>query len=139
MMLALIAVVLFCVLLYNFAVYALPAAIGVTVGYWAVTSGAGVIGGIFAGLVAGVITFVVGQAVFSSTRSVLVRSIVAGLFVIPALWAGYSLVLQLATASGTTSGIWQHVLAVIGAAIIGATAFARLTGYDIRLPSDHVN
>ena len=127
MVFALIAVVLFCVLLYNFAIYALPAAIGVSVGYWAVTTGAGVLGGIVAGLVAGVLVFVIGQAVFSSTRSVMVRSIVAALFVIPALWAGYSLVLQLMAASGTTSGIWRHVLAVLGSAVIGYVSFTRLT------------
>ena len=115
-----------CVLLFRFAVYALPAAIGVSVGYWAVTTGAGVVGGILAGIVAGVLLFMLGQVVFTSSRSALIRGIVAAIFVVPAIWAGYSLILQLSEATGTTSSGWKHVFAVAGAAMIGWIAFTRL-------------
>lgn len=124
--LVLAAVGSFCVLLYKFAIYALPAAIGVAAGYWAVTSGAGVIGGIFVGLIAGVLVFVVGQVVFTSSRSVVVRGAVATVFVVPAIWAGYSLILQLSEMAGTSSSAWRHVFAVIGSAIIGWVSFTRL-------------
>ena len=39
-----------CVLLYNFAVYALPAYVGLSVGYWAISTGAGTVGGIAVGI-----------------------------------------------------------------------------------------
>jgi fructose-specific phosphotransferase system IIC component len=126
LVLVLAAVGLFCVLLFRFAIYALPAAIGVSVGYWAVTTGAGVVGGILAGIVAGVFVFVLGQVVFTSSRSALVRGIVAAIFIIPAMWAGYSLVLQLSEAAGTTSPLWRHVFAAIGGAVIGWVSFTRL-------------
>jgi hypothetical protein len=126
LVLVLAAVGVFCILLFKFAIYALPAAIGVSVGYWAVTTGAGVVGGTLAGIVAGVLVFVLGQVVFTSSRSVLVRSIVAAIFVIPAIWAGYSLILQLSEMAGTSSPAWRHVFAVVGAAVIGWVSFTRL-------------
>jgi len=41
----------FCVLLFRCAVYALPVMVGLSTGYWAITTGAGRVGGILAGLV----------------------------------------------------------------------------------------
>lgn len=136
LVLVLAAVGFFCVLLFKFAVYALPAAIGVSVGYWAVTTGAGVVGGALAGIVAGVLVFVLGQVVFTSSRSVVVRGAVATVFVVPAVWAGYSLALQLSEVAGTTSSLWRHVFAVLGAAIIGWVAFTRLANSPVE-PSVH--
>lgn len=126
LVLVLAAVGFFCFLLFRFAIYALPAAIGVSVGYWAVTTGAGVVGGILAGIVAGVLVFVLGQVVFTSSRSALVRGIVAAIFVIPAIWAGYSLILQLSETAGTASSVWRHIFAVVGAVVIGWISFTRL-------------
>lgn len=122
----LVAVGLFCVLLYNFAIYALPAAVGLSIGYWAVTTGAGIIGGAIIGLIAGVTIFVIGQAVFASSRSIVVRGLVALLFVVPAIWAGYSIILQVSGIGGTSSPVWRHLFAIFGALVIGGVAFARL-------------
>lgn len=127
-MVLVIALVLFCVLLFRFAIYALPAAVGLNVGYWAITTGAGVIGGIFAGAATGIAVFAIGQIAFTSSRSSVTRVIVGLVFVIPAVWAGYSMVLQLAEVSGTTSSLWQHVFAVTGSLVIGYIAFSRLVG-----------
>ncbi len=126
MVIALLAVGLFCVLLFRFAIYALPAAIGMGIGYWAITTGAGAIGGVFAGLVAGVFVFMLGQHVFASSRSRATRAVVAGLFVIPAIWAGYNMVLQLSEVAGTASDLWRHVFAVVGSLTIGYVAFTKL-------------
>lgn len=126
MVIALLAVGLFCVLLFRFAIYALPAAIGIAVGYWAVTTGAGALGGIAAGIVAGVLIFGVGQIIFATSRSMFTRTVVAALYVVPAIWAGYSMVLQLSAAAGTTSDVWRHVFAVIGSLAIGYVAFTKL-------------
>ncbi len=126
MVIALLAVGLFCVLLFRFAIYALPSAIGIAVGYWAVTTGAGALGGIAAGIVAGALVFGVGQIVFATSHSMVTRTVVAALYVAPAIWAGYSMVLQLSAAAGTTSDIWRHVFAVIGSLAIGYVAFTKL-------------
>lgn len=125
LLLAMFGIGAFCVLLYNAAVFALPGAIGFEAGYWAIKSGAGPIGGIAIGFLVGGFIFVLGQAVMSTTRSDVVRMSVVLLFVIPAVIAGYNGVLELA-GLGSASAIWQHIFAVIGSIVIGATAFTRL-------------
>lgn len=114
----------FCVLLFNFAVYALPAYIGLSAGWWAINSGAGV-GSVFIGVAAGVFVFLLGQVVLASNRSLLLRSLVIVLFVAPAAYAGYNMVLQLSEL-GIPSPIWRHVFAFIGSVAIGCTTIARL-------------
>ena len=114
----------FCALLYNFAVYALPAFVGFSVGFWAIHSGAGV-GSIVVGFAAGLIVLLAGQVAFAKSRSLLLRWLLVLLFAAPAAWAGYSVVLQLSEL-GVPSPVWRHVFAVIGAVVIGCTAVARL-------------
>lgn len=114
------------VLLWNFAVFALPVFVGFSAGWWSLNHGAG-IGCIAVGLVAGVAVFVVGHAALMSTNPLL-RWLVIALFVIPAAWAGYGIVLELAGTGAVPSQIWRHVFAIAGAiAVAGATA-TRLIG-----------
>ncbi|MFZ0693527.1 MAG: hypothetical protein WAN51_05155 [Alphaproteobacteria bacterium] len=114
----------FCVLLYNFAVYALPAFVGFSVGFWAIHSGAG-IGSIVVGFAAALVVLLAGQAAFAKSRSLLLRWLLVLLFAAPAAWAGYSVVLQLSEL-GVPSPVWRQIFALIGAAVIGCTAVARL-------------
>ena len=115
----------FCTLLYHFAVYALPAFVGFSVGFWAIYSGAG-IGSIVVGFGAGLVVFLAGQVAFAKSRSLLLRWLLVLLFAAPAAWAGYSLVLQLSELA-VPSPVWRHLFAAIGAVVIGCTAVARLT------------
>jgi len=114
----------FCALLYNFAVYALPAFVGFSAGFSAIHSGAGV-GSIVVGFAAGLVVLLAGQVAFAKSRSLLLRWLLVCLFAAPAAWAGYSLVLQLSEL-GVPSTAWRHVFAAIGAVVIGCTAIARL-------------
>ena len=114
----------FCALLYNFAVYALPAFVGFSVGFWATRSGAG-IGSIVVGFAAALIVFLASQVAFAKSRSVPLRWLLVLLFAAPAAWAGYSVVLQLSEL-GVPSPAWRQIFAVIGAAVIGYTAVVRL-------------
>ncbi|MFI5024292.1 MAG: hypothetical protein ACHQRJ_21900 [Alphaproteobacteria bacterium] len=114
----------FCALLYNFAVYALPAFVGFSVGYWAIHSGAGV-GSIVVGFAAALAVLLAGQVTFAKSRSLPLRWLLVLLFAAPAVWAGYSVVLQLSEL-GVPSPTWQHVFAVIGAVFISCTAIVRL-------------
>ncbi len=115
----------FCALLYKLAVYALPAFVGFSVGFWAIHSGAG-LGSIVMGFAAGLIVLLVGQVAFAKSRSLLLRWLLVLLFAAPAAWAGYSLVLQLSEL-GVPSPLWRQIFAAVGAAVIGCTAIARLT------------
>lgn len=119
-----------CLGLYAFAVFMLPAFVGFAVGFWAIHTGAGVIGGFVVGIAAGALVFVAGQVIFSTSRSPLVRILVALLFALPATYAGYSIVQQV-WALAMPPTVWRYVFGVVAAAITGGTAIARLT-----LPAD---
>jgi hypothetical protein len=113
-----------CALLYYCAVFALPVFIGLSAAFWALNAGAGV-ASVLVGLAVGVIVFVVGQFAFLRSRSHAVRWMIVLLFALPAAVAGYSLVLQVSELGIPSMG-WQHVLAFMGAVIMGFTAIAQL-------------
>ena len=114
-----------CALLYNAVVYALPVTIGIEAGLWAIHAGAGSVGGIIVGLVVGVATFLLGQVVLATTRSDVLRIVVALVFVVPAMIASYSATLEIA-GWDVPSSLWRHVFAIGGATVVGVTAFMRL-------------
>ena len=113
-------------LLFTLAVYALPAFVGITAGLAAYRSGSGPIGAIIAGVIAASITLVLGQIAFRTLRSPLIRSTVALLFAAPAALAGYHAALGLAHVAIPGEG-WRDAIAVVGAIIVAATAFLRMT------------
>lgn len=115
---------LFLVLLWNFTVYALPAYIGFSAGWWALNHGAG-IGCIAVGAIAGVVVFLAGRSALASKNAFL-RWLVIAVFVIPAIWAGYAMVLDLSASGIVPSSIWRHILAVAGAIAVSAAAVMRL-------------
>lgn len=112
-----------CALLYYCTIFALPVFVGLSAALWALNTGAGT-GSALVGFMIGMIVFVMGQYVFSHSRSLAVRWIIALLFAVPATIAGYSLVVQLSEL-GVPSFFWQHTLAVIGATIICCTVIAQ--------------
>ena len=62
-----------CWLMFNLAVYALPFFAGMTAGLAAYHSGAGLVGGLIVGFTAGAITLVIGQAIFATFASPVLR------------------------------------------------------------------
>lgn len=115
----------FCWLLFTLAIYALPFFVGMTVGLYAHQAGSGPLGAFCLGLVAGASVFVVGHTIFSLVRTPILRVPVALMFVVPAALAGYYTTFGLAGLT-MTSELWRRVFAVIGAVVIGATAWTRL-------------
>ena len=109
----------------DLAVHALPFVAGVAAGLFAYHTGAGPIGGAAIGIVAGATTLVAGQFSFAHSRSTILRTMIAVAFALPAAVAGYHLALGL-SAMGMPSNTWRHVFAIIGAAVVGSTAWARL-------------
>ena len=118
----------FCWLLFALAAHALPVFVAVTIGLAAFHSGAGPAGAIMVALVCGVVTLFVGQIAFATARSPLIRAAIATLFAAPAVVAGYHATLGLGRL-GTSSHVWQLTFAVIGAIVVGATAWARISLY----------
>jgi hypothetical protein len=114
-----------CWLLFNLAVYALPFFAGVTAGLAAYHSGAGVIGALFVGFAGGAVTLVTGQAAFAVVKSAALRGAIALVFATPAAIAGYHATLGLAHI-GAPSASWCEVFAILGAILVGGTAFVRI-------------
>jgi hypothetical protein len=115
----------FCWVLFTLAIYALPFFVGMTSGLYAHGAGAGPFGAIIFGLFAAAFTLVIGHTIFSLVRRPILRIAVAVMFAVPAALAGYYATFGLSSLT-ITSDPWRQVFAVIGAVVIGVTAWARL-------------
>lgn len=114
-----------CWLLFTLAVYALPFLVGLTVGLAAFHGGSGFIGALAVGLLVGVTILVLGQIVFATVRTPLIRLLIGLIYAVPATVAGYQLCFAFAGIGVPTSG-WQQVFAIAGALVVGVTALARM-------------
>ncbi len=115
----------FCWLLFMLAVYALPLLAGTTAGLVAFHSGSGVIGAIIIGVLAGGATLAIGQVVFATVRIPLIRSLIGLVYAVPASVAGYHATLGLSHIGVPSEG-WREAFAVVGAFLVGGTAWARM-------------
>lgn len=116
----------FCWLIFTLIVYALPFVIGLTAGMAAFHGGAGVIGALAVGIAIGALTLFIGQIAFASVRPLILRVAIGLLYAVPAGIAGYHAILGLSQI-GVPSLLWREVFAWIGALLIGATAWARMS------------
>jgi hypothetical protein len=116
---------LFCWLIFTLAVYALPFFLATNAGIWAFHSGAGVLGTLVVAVAAGGMTLAIAQIAFATTRSLILRAVIAALFALPATFAGYHVALAMAQL-GVPSPVWREVFACLGAVFIGGTAWTRL-------------
>jgi hypothetical protein len=123
--LAFVGLAYLCWLLFALAVYALPFFAGVTAGLVAYHSGSGPVGAIIVGAIASSIILIAGQIAFTTLRSPLIRAVIAFLFAVPAAIAGYHAALGLAHIAIPAQG-WRNAIAVAGAIIVAATAWARM-------------
>ena len=117
---------LFCWLIFTLAVYALPFFVAVSAGMAAFHSGAGILGAPLVGLTAGVMAVTVGRTAFAIARHPILRAAIAAIFAVPAAIAGYHVVFAMSQL-GMPSLAWREVLACLGAAFIGGTAWTRLS------------
>ena len=85
----------------------------------------GPIGAIIVGAIASSITLIAGQIAFTTLRSPLIRAAIALLFAVPAAVAGYHAALGLAHIGISAEGS-QQAMAVMGASVVAATAWARM-------------
>jgi hypothetical protein len=124
--LSFVALAYLCWLLFVLAVYALPFFVGTAVGLVVYQNGSGPMAAIVIGAIASGVALVAARLAFTTLRSPFVRAMIASVFAIPAALAGYHAALGLAHIGAATNG-WQQAIAVIGAAIVAATAWARMT------------
>ena len=117
-------------LLFTLATYALPVFVGLEIGVAVFHSGAGYFGAFVVALAAGSATFMLGKFAFSRARSPFIRAAIGLLFSVPAALIGYYATLDLARI-GTPSEAWCVALAVVGAVVVGATAWCRITGFVV--------
>ena len=92
-----------------------------TAGLAAYHTGSGPIGAIIVGAIASSVILLAGQIAFTTLRSPLIRVALALLFAVPAAIAGYHAALGLARIA-----IPADAMAVVGAIIVSATAWARM-------------
>jgi hypothetical protein len=112
---------------FDVLVYALPIGVGIAAGLAAYHSGAGMLGAPVAGFIIGAFTLGFGQGVIGTSQSPVIRTIIALLFALPAAWFGYQATLGLTQLGGIPSIVWQQVFAMLGALVVGTTAWVRVT------------
>ena len=118
-----------CWLLFSLAVYALPFCVGMTIAFAALHGGSGVVIAFGAGALAAGTTLALGRIAFAAARPPLIRAAGGLLYAIPAALAGYHLSLGLAGIGMTDEG-WRAAFALVGAGLIGVTAFSRMALAD---------
>jgi hypothetical protein len=114
-----------CWLLFTLAVNALPFFAGVAAGLAVYHSGSGPVGAIIVAMIGGAVTLTAGKIAFATVCSPLVRAAIALLFAVPATIAGFYATLGLAHIGVPAEG-WRQAFALIGAFIVGGTAWARM-------------
>jgi len=124
--LSVVGVGFFCWLLFTLAVYALPFFTGLTAALAAFHVGSGVIGALVIGVLAGGATLAIGQNAFATAPTSLTRAAIALLYVAPAAIASYHAALGLALIAVPSEG-WRDAFAVVGAILVGAAAFSRMS------------
>lgn len=123
-----------CWLMFNLAVFALPFLVGLHTGIWAYGTGTGWLGAILVGGFAAGLTLAIGQALIILVRPLWARFVIALIFVVPAVLAGFHATLGIARAM-MPSETWQMIFAVIGAGAVGVSALLRIAGSAAE-PSD---
>lgn len=131
---SLFAIGFLCWLLFTLAVYALPFFVGLHLAFVAYHHGAGLVGAILVAFLTGIATFAIGQIAFALVRSPIFQGLIALVFAAPAAVAGYYATFGLLHI-GVASEDWCTAFAVLGAALIGAKAFARLALFTEPGPS----
>jgi hypothetical protein len=116
----------FFALVLRLATFAVPTFAAMTTGSWTYQSGAGPVAAIVVGICVGAITLLTGQIAFGATRSIVLRTIIALIFAVPAVVAGYHVAVALGQLGDCPKFVGQ-VFAVISAALTGIVATSRLT------------
>ena len=114
-----------CWLLFSLAVHALPFCVGMTIAFAVLQGGSGIVAAFAVGGFAAGITLALGRIAFAAARLPLIRTFIGLLYAVPAAIAGYHLSYGLGAISIAEEG-WRAAFALVGAGLIGVTAFSRM-------------
>lgn len=128
---------LFCWAIFALAVYALPFFVALSFGMTALQSGAGIVGALLLGMASGSLTLIICRTAVAVARSSTLRTVIATAFAAPATVAGYHL-LRAVWEIGMPSSPWSVVFACLGAALVGGTAWTRVTVFAKGRPFEPV-
>jgi hypothetical protein len=123
--LSVFAIAFFCWLLFTLAVYALPLFVGLAAAFAAYHAGYGVFASALIAILAGGAVLALGQLAFAVVRTPILRTLIALIFAIPAAVAGYHATLGIAHLCMSSTAL-SDVLAAVGAALVGGTAWSRM-------------
>ncbi|WP_370209331.1 hypothetical protein [Salipiger bermudensis] len=129
------AIAAMCWLVFNLAVFALPFLVGLHTGIWAYGTGAGWLGAILVGGFAAGLSLAVGQALIMLVRPLWARFVIALIFVVPAVLAGFYATLGI-TRTMMPSETWQMIFGVIGAGVVGVSPSSALPAWPPTLRTD---
>jgi hypothetical protein len=87
--------------------------------------GSGVVIAFAVGALAAGVTLALGRIAFTAARPPFIRAIIGLLYAVPAALAGYHLSYGLGGIGMTDEG-WRAAFALVGAGLIGVTAFSRM-------------
>lgn len=125
-----VMIVIMCSLAYMLATYAVPFFFAVMATRFAFATGAGYIGAGIVGLFAGVASYGFLAYLYATLRSPALRLGIALAFAVPAAIAGYALVHGVAR-EAVPSEVWRKIFSLIGGALVGLSALARLADPSI--------
>jgi hypothetical protein len=134
LVLNIIGIGVFCWAIFSLTVYALPLFVAANVGLATFNGGAGVVGALLVGSAAAGLTLISGQLAFAAARSVLLRGIVAAIFLVPAGIAGHHGALALSQLV-VPSPLWREAFAWVGVVFICGAAWTRLAVFSVPCPS----
>jgi hypothetical protein len=117
-------------LVFSLAIYALPLWAGVTTAFFMHNHGQSLVASILGGFAVAILILAGGQVLFSTVRSPLARLGLALLYAVPAGIAGYHAVYGIGTMA-IGAGAIVTILSWIGAFVIAAAAWRRLTTLDV--------
>ena len=115
-----------CGTLFRLAIHALPFFVGMMAGIYAHQIGMGPFGAIVIGFIVACCTLVAGRYAFFVVRSLIIRILIGLLFAVPAARAGYDVTLALSHI-GIPSEWWRESFAMLGAIVVGSTAWTRVS------------
>lgn len=116
-------VIALCTLLWRVAIYALPVFVGFSIGFWTLSSGAG-LGAPLLGLVAGAACWELAKRAFAHGNGS-TKAGVAILLALPAGYMGFEIVSQLCGPSVATP-IWRTAFGLVAGLACAGTLLARL-------------
>jgi hypothetical protein len=129
LVLSVVGIGFFCWLLLTLAVNTLPFFAGTTTGLTVFHGGSGIIGALVVAVLVGGATLTIGKIVFVTVRTPLTRAVSGLLYAVPAAFAGYHATLGLAHI-GVPSEAWREAFAVVGAVLVGRTAWGRMSRFN---------